>query len=79
MKVSCYFSYICHYLKINAGAVYVYIFYAGVYSEVNKLIASDGMPGDGFGGDVYVSSDVLIIGASRDDEFAGNSGLPFFL
>ncbi|HNN92584.1 MAG TPA: hypothetical protein PKI03_09960 [Pseudomonadota bacterium] len=53
----------------NAGAAYVYTRSAGVWTEQQKLVASDKVAGDFFGSSVSVSADgnTAIIGAYRAD------------
>ena len=41
------------------------------WSEVSKLVASDGAAGDGFGFSVSVWSNVIVVGAVEDDTSAG--------
>ena len=40
--------------------------------DLNKLTASDGAAGDGFGGSVAISGDTVVVGAPRDDNDLGN-------
>lgn len=57
-----------------AGALYVFERNAGGpenWGEIKKVIASDAAPDDGFGGNVAVSGDTAVVGAS--DEDAGGS------
>lgn len=55
----------------NAGAVYVFVRNASGWSQQAKLIASDGVSGDGFGDSVAVGSDIIVAGAPGDDSNAG--------
>lgn len=53
----------------NAGASYLFIRDAnGVWSQQQKLIASDALPGDYFGQSVAIDGGSLIIGAYGDDD-----------
>ena len=45
------------------GAAYVFVRSAGVWTQQQKLTASDGVVGDAFGGSVSVSGDTAVIGA----------------
>lgn len=58
----------------SSGAAYVYTRSAGVWSEQQKLTASDAEAGDWFGSAVAVDGDTAIIGAERDDDNGSNSG-----
>ena len=49
--------------KTNAGAAYVYQKNNGVWSQVAKLTASDGIANDNFGIDVDIDDDTIVIGA----------------
>jgi hypothetical protein len=56
------------------GAVYVFEFDGADWFQTHELLASDGEPGDYFGGSVAVSDEVAAIGAFRDDDNGGASG-----
>lgn len=60
----------------NRGAVYVFRRNGSSYAQVNKLTASDGINGDGFGISVAVSGDGgrVAAGAYNDDETYGEQG-----
>jgi hypothetical protein len=51
----------------GGGAVYIFNRSGGVWSETNKLVASDRANNDNFGVSVAISNSFLIIGASLDD------------
>jgi len=55
----------------KAGAVYVYRFDGSLWQEHQKLLASDGESGDGFGNSVSVFGNYAVVGASRDDQYTG--------
>ena len=61
-------------IVVSSGSVYVYYSSNGVsgWSQTSKLIASDGATNDYFGDIVAVSSNIIAVGASRDDTSAGN-------
>ncbi len=42
--------------------------------DIDKLLAYDGSPGDGFGGSISISGDTAVIGAYHDDDNGLNSG-----
>jgi hypothetical protein len=58
----------------DSGSAYVYTRVNGVWSETQKLTASDGAAGDQFGGSVSISSDTLVVGAQFDDDKGTDSG-----
>ena len=47
----------------NSGAVYVFVRNGGVWTEQQKLLASDGVAGDQFGWSVSVDGNTAVIGA----------------
>jgi hypothetical protein len=47
------------------GAAYLFTESNGIWSEGQKLTASDGRPGDRFGNSVVLAGDILVIGASE--------------
>ncbi|HET6545800.1 MAG TPA: FG-GAP repeat protein [Rhodanobacteraceae bacterium] len=55
------------------GAVYVYTESDGVWSQVQKLVATDGAASDGFGFSVSLSGDAILVGAPYAT-VAGNGG-----
>ena len=58
----------------NSGSAYVYVRSNGVWSEQQKLTASDGASGDYFGISVSIDGDTAVIGARYDDDNGSNSG-----
>ncbi len=58
----------------TAGAVYVFRRVGGFWSETQKLLASDGGPGDRFGSAVSLDGGLAVVGASTDDGVAPDSG-----
>ncbi len=58
------------------GSAYVFTFKNGIWSQKDKLIASDGTVGDSFGSGVSLSADgrVALIGALFDDDNGTDSG-----
>lgn len=58
----------------DAGSVYVFTRSAGVWSEQDKLTASDVAAADGFGGSVAIDGDTAVIGATFDDDNGDSSG-----
>lgn len=61
-------------LGADAGAVYVYQYAAGVWTQKQKLTASDGNAGDYFGASVALLGDVLVVGAPGDDLTSADVG-----
>jgi len=53
---------------IDAGAVYVFREHQGCWLEEAKLTASDGAPGDMFGGMTAIEDSTLIVGVIRSDD-----------
>lgn len=51
----------------NSGSAYVYILNGGLWSEQQKLLASDGAADDQFGGDVSIHDDIVMVGAHLYD------------
>ena len=51
---------------LGSGTAYVYVRSNGVWSEQQKLTASDGVAYDGFGFEVSISGDTAVIGAPRE-------------
>src|SRR5438093_4295770 len=45
------------------GAAYLFTESNGIWSEAQKLTASDGLPGDEFGSSVALVDDILVVGA----------------
>jgi hypothetical protein len=58
----------------NSGSAYVFVRSAGVWTEQQKLTASDGATTDLFGVSVAVDGDTAVIGALFDDDNGNNSG-----
>ena len=58
----------------SSGSVYVYVRSNGVWSEQQKLTASDAAQYDGFGISVSIDGDTAVIGANADDDNGSNSG-----
>ena len=55
----------------DAGAAYVFVRSGGVWSQQQKLVASDGAAGDLFGFSVAIDGDTALIGAVSDDNNHG--------
>src|SRR6185436_3666310 len=51
----------------DAGAAYVFVRSGATWSEQQKIVASDGTGGDGFGSSVSISADTVAVGAAFDD------------
>ncbi len=60
-------------LATNAGAAYVFEKVGGVWTEIAKLTASDGVSGDLFGNSVSIDGNTAIIGAFGDDGYIGSA------
>ncbi|MEO6391404.1 MAG: FG-GAP-like repeat-containing protein [Pyrinomonadaceae bacterium] len=57
----------------NQGAAYIFVRNGTVWSQQQKLLASDSAAFDQFGHSVAISGDTVIVGA-RNDEVGGNNG-----
>jgi hypothetical protein len=52
---------------VDVGAAYVFVRSGGVWTQQQKLVASDGAADDVFGAAVSVSGDIAVVGAFQDD------------
>ena len=59
---------------VDSGSAYVFVRSGGVWSEQEKLVASDGAAGDQFGNSLALLGDTALIGAWFDDDAGGNAG-----
>ena len=55
----------------NQGSAYVFVRSGGVWSQQQKLEASDAAAGDVFGSSVAISGETVVVGAVLDDGAAG--------
>lgn len=58
----------------DAGAVYVFSFVGGAWTQAQKLIANDGEAGDRFGASLSASGNQVVIGAPRGGLFGFDGG-----
>ena len=58
----------------SSGSAYVFKRSGTLWIEEEKLTASDGEEGDHFGCSVSIDGDLVVVGASRDDDLLNNSG-----
>ena len=58
----------------ESGSAYVFVRDGGVWTEQQKLLASDGAAFDRFGRSVAISGDTVVIGADGDDDNGSRSG-----
>ncbi len=61
----------------DAGAAYVFTRSGGVWDAGTKVVAADGAAGDGFGGSVAISGDILVAGALADSDGGLGSGAAY--
>jgi hypothetical protein len=61
----------------SAGAAYVFTRSGGAWVEQAKLLASDAVDGDQFGGSVAVSGDTAVIGAYLEDTGGSDAGAAY--
>ncbi len=57
-----------------SGAAYVFRESGGVWSEEQKLTATDAVGSDAFGSSVGISGQVVVVGATGDDDLGSSSG-----
>ena len=55
------------YCPASQGSAYVFVRSPGVWAQQQKLVSSDGAPGDRFGVSVSVSGDTVVAGAPNHD------------
>jgi len=60
--------------KPSGGAAYIFGRSSGIWSEEDKLTASSGFVGDGYGFNVEIAGDVAMVGAQTDGDFDAKSG-----
>jgi cysteine-rich repeat protein len=58
----------------NSGSAYIFKRDGNVWSQQQKIVASDGEAYDHFGDSVNIDGDYIVVGASGDDENGSNSG-----
>lgn len=58
----------------NTGAAYIFELSGGVWSEMDKITASDPATGDVFGIEVSIHGDYAVAGASGNDDAGSSSG-----
>ena len=59
----------------NSGSVYLFDITTG--NQIDKLLANDGVLGDGFGTSVGISGNTVIVGALGDDDNGDQSGAAY--
>src|SRR6266540_1383040 len=57
----------------SRGSAYVFARNGGVWSQQQKLLASDAPAGDAFGESVAISGETVVVGAQFDDDVAGDN------
>jgi hypothetical protein len=62
------------YYDDTKGSAYIFKRNGTSWSQQQKLLASDGAAGDGFGCSVSISGGYAIVGAYQDDDYGQNSG-----
>ncbi|MGE0128251.1 MAG: putative Ig domain-containing protein [Blastocatellales bacterium] len=58
----------------NSGSAYVFVRTGTVWSQQQKLTASDAAGGDRFGWSVGIDAETIVVGAPNDDDAGGSSG-----
>ena len=56
---------------IDQGSAYVFVRSGGVWSQQQKLLASDAAADDDFGSSVAISGETVVVGAPWDDDATG--------
>jgi hypothetical protein len=59
--------------KTDAGSAYILENVAGVWTQIQKIVASDRQPSDMFGSSVSISGDYIFVGAFTEDEDAAGA------
>jgi len=59
---------------LSSGSVYVFVRSGSTWSQQNKLTAGDAAAGDIFGVSVSISGNLVVVGASNDNDAGENSG-----
>lgn len=59
----------------DSGSVYVFVRNGSLWMEQQKLVASDGQPGDRFGTSVVIEGDTIVVGAAGDNNGDGSAYL----
>lgn len=62
-------------LGSGSGSAYVFRLFDGKWQETAKVTASNGGPGDNFGGSVALSQDMLLVGSHRASQLPGGAYL----
>jgi hypothetical protein len=57
----------------SSGSAYVYVRNGGVWTQQQKLTASDAVFNDRFGNSVGISGDTIVVGAWLDDSMSGSA------
>src|SRR5438552_6092532 len=57
-----------------SGAAYMFRYNGSSWAQQQKLVPSDGAPGDGFGYSVAISGSYAVVGANGDDDLGSASG-----
>src|SRR6266540_2641401 len=58
---------------LQQGSAYVFARSGGVWTQQQKLLASDAAAGDAFGESVAISGETVVVGAQFDDDVAGDN------
>lgn len=62
---------------VYVGSAYVYVRNGTTWTLQQKLTASDGETGDSFGYSVAIHGDIIVVGASADDDNGAQSGAAY--
>ncbi|MFV2068166.1 MAG: S8 family serine peptidase, partial [Pirellulales bacterium] len=57
----------------DAGAAYIFTGSGSVWTQQQKMTASDGAAGDRFGASVDIDGDTVVVGAQFDDSYTGSA------
>ena len=64
--------------QAGSGAVYLFELSGGSWTQVDRVIASDGETNDAFGGAIGVDGQCLLVGAGDDDDGGLDAGAVYF-
>ena len=59
---------------LNSGSAYIFVRSGSTWIQQEKLLPSDGAPGDYFGVSVSIYEDTAVVGAELDDDLGDKSG-----
>lgn len=61
-------------IGVSSGSAYIFSLKDEIWYQQSKLVPSDGLPGETFGGSISVSGSSTLVGSQRDDDNGSLSG-----